>query len=82
MNIDVDTFSEEQQKFLASIVDDFGGPTSTGAVLRVLERVIYMLKPDIDLSVPEHESEKEVWADLEVCMAALQYWKVQNLSGR
>jgi hypothetical protein len=79
MNTDVDTFTDKQREFVGQIVSDFGGPTSTASVLMVLETAIYTLKPDIDLSRPEGESEKALWADLEACMAALQYWKVQQI---
>jgi hypothetical protein len=79
MNIDIDTFTDDQKNFLAQVVDDFGGPTSTASVLMVLERALYTLKPDFDFSTP-HETEKELYEDLEVCMAALHYWKVQNVA--
>lgn len=78
MNIDVDTFTEDQKKFLSQIASDFSGPTSTASLLMILERTMYTLKPDIDLSRPS-DADKDLWEDLEVCMAALHYWKVQNV---
>jgi len=38
--IDVDTFSDDQKRLLSGIVMDFGGPTSTGAVQRILESAL------------------------------------------
>jgi hypothetical protein len=75
--IDPDIFSDEQREFLAQLVDDMKGPTSVGSVLRVLEAVIYELKPDFDLdrsAIHDEQTSK----DLAVCMAALQYLKVQQ----
>ena len=39
--IDVDMFTDEQKRFLSALVSDFGGPTSTGNVLRVLEATLH-----------------------------------------
>lgn len=81
MNIDVDTFTDDQKRFLGQIVSDFGGPTSTATVLMVLEQALYTIKPDIDLARPD-SADKELWADLEVCMAALHYFKVHNIANQ
>jgi len=77
---DVDIFSEEQKKFLSSIVSDFGGPTSTGSVLYVMQNLLYHLKPDFDLD--SFSDDPELKADLEVCLAALHYLKVKDAAER
>jgi hypothetical protein len=73
---DVDIFSEDQKKFLASIVSDLDGTTSTGSILHVLQAVIYELVPDFDLS--KLSAAPELKEDLEVCLAALNYLKVKE----
>ncbi len=74
--LDVDTFSEEQKKFLSHIVSDFGGPTATGSVLYVMQSLLYYLKPDWELS--SFSDDPQIKADLEVCLAALHYLKVKD----
>lgn len=76
--IEIDAFTDDQKKFLAQIVDDLGGPTSTGNLLHVIEDLLYALKPDWQLSMLGEDT--DVRADIEVCMAALAYLKVQNLA--
>jgi hypothetical protein len=78
MNFDPDSFDEEQKQFLAYIVDDFGGPTSTRNVLSILEQALYELNPDWEVN-PTSLS-PELRKDIEVCMAALHYAKVQSLA--
>jgi hypothetical protein len=78
--VDVDCFTDDQRKLLAGIVDDFGGPTSTGTLLRILENALYELKPDWDLDL--RSLSDELKADLEVCIAALQYLKVKQVADR
>lgn len=78
MNIDPDAFSDEQRKFLTMLVDDFGGPCCTGSLLRILEEVIYQLKPDFDLDSQAVSADTR--SDLEVCFAALQFLKVQQVA--
>lgn len=74
--IDAHTFTEEQKKFLSSLVSDFGGPTSTGSLLYIIENLLYTLAPDWELkSLPDDSNIKN---DLEVCLAALQYLKVKD----
>nr|WP_180166852.1 hypothetical protein [Stenotrophomonas sp. SbOxS2]MCI1120112.1 hypothetical protein [Stenotrophomonas maltophilia]NYT99763.1 hypothetical protein [Stenotrophomonas sp. SbOxS2] len=76
--IEVYAFTDDQKKFLARIVDDLGGPTSTGNLLHVIENLLYALKPDWQLATFGEDT--DVRADLEVCMAALGYLKVQNVA--
>lgn len=73
---DVDIFSEDQKKFLANVVSDLDGPTSTGSVLHVLQSVIYELVPEFDLS--KLSNAPELKEELEVCLAALNYLKVKE----
>jgi hypothetical protein len=81
MHIDVDTFDEDQKKLLSLIVSDLDGPTMAATLLMILEEAIYLLKPDFELSSP-HDNEQKLWGELEVCLAALQYWKVKNAVGK
>lgn len=78
MNYDINSFDEEQKRFLSCIVSDFGGPTSTASVLYILERALGECKPDWELD-PQAFSE-DLRKDIEVCMAALNYSKVQSLA--
>ena len=78
MNYNIDDFSDEQKRFLSAIVSDFGGPTSTAAVLSILEHVLGECLPDWVLD-PQPMSE-DLRKDVEVCMAALNYSKVQSLA--
>jgi DNA-binding MarR family transcriptional regulator len=77
MNADPDSFTEDQRKFLAMLVSDLNGPTSTGSLLRLMESVVYELKSDFDLD-RKAISDETTRADLEVCFAALQYLKVKQ----
>lgn len=76
--IEVDAFTDDQRKFLAHIVDDLGGPTVTGSLLYIIENLLYTLKPDWQLST--FSDDADVKADIEVCMAALAYLKVQHVA--
>lgn len=77
---DVDLFTEEQKKFLSCLVSDFGGPTSTGTLLYIIEQLLYTLKPDWQLD--NFADDKDLQSDLEVCMAALSYLKVKDAVGK
>jgi hypothetical protein len=78
--LDVDGFTDEQKQFLSLIVSDFGGPTASPALLSIIENLLYTLKPDWELS--SFSDERELRSDIEVCMAALSYWKVHNVVER
>jgi hypothetical protein len=78
MIADVDDFDGEQRKLVASLVSDFGGPTMTPSLLYLLERVLYELNPDWDKD-PQALS-PETRKEVEACMAALQYLRVQNIA--
>lgn len=75
---DVDIFTADQKKFLSHIVSDFGGPTSTGSVLYVMQNLLYHLKPEWELS--SFSADAQLKADLEVCLAALHYLKVKDVA--
>lgn len=77
MNTDPDAFTAEQRQFLAMLVSDFHGPTSTGTVLRILEQVMYELKSDFAID-GQSIRDDDLRADVEVCLAALQYMKVKD----
>lgn len=74
--IDVDMFTDEQKRFLSALVSDFGGPTSTGNVLRVLEATLHEVKPEWERD-PSLVENQDLRSDLEVCLAALHYMKVK-----
>ncbi|MFS2167673.1 hypothetical protein [Variovorax sp. Varisp62] len=74
---DPDSFSEDQRKFLAMLVSDMHGPTCTGSLLRIMESLVYELKPDFDWD-SQAISDESTRADVEVCFAALQYLKVKQ----
>jgi hypothetical protein len=76
--IDVDSFTEDQKKLLSLIVDDFRGPTATPTLLFVMERVLYSLKPDWELDT--FSNEPDVRQDIEVCLAALSYYKIEQIA--
>ncbi|MFM0235919.1 hypothetical protein [Paraburkholderia sediminicola] len=76
--VDVDTFTDDQKRFLSRIVSDFGGPTTAGSLLRVLESALYELKPDWQLELGQISDDLK--SDLEVCIAALQYLKVKDVA--
>jgi len=74
--IDVDTFTEEQKQFLSRIVDDLNGQTATGSLLYFIERLVFALKPDWEIST--FASEDDIKDDFDVCLAALNYLKVKD----
>ncbi|WOB25910.1 hypothetical protein NYR95_19890 [Xanthomonas dyei] len=76
--VDPDTFDDSQKQLLSLIVDDLNGPTSVGALLRIMENVIYSLKPDFDLD--NFSNEPGIKSDIEICMAALSYMKVKQIT--
>lgn len=76
--VDVDTFNEEQKQFLSQIINDFGGPTQTGNLLYVIENLLYGLKPDWELQT--FHDQPDLKADIEVCVAALNYLKINNIT--
>jgi len=78
MNYDIKKFDTEQKRLLSCIVEDFGGPTSAATLLDIIERVLGECKPDWELD-PQAFSE-DLRKDIEVCMAALNYSKVQSLA--
>jgi hypothetical protein len=76
--IDPYAFTEEQKKMLAGIVSDLGGPTSTGLVLQIFENALYAIKPDWELDT--FSEDPGLRSDIEVCMLALQYSKVEDVT--
>lgn len=73
-------FDESQQEVFRLIVKDFGGPTSTKSILETLEYLVNNLaQPDIDPSWIDDEEHK---LHYEVCMAALEYARMIEISGR
>ncbi|VTQ61867.1 Uncharacterised protein [Stenotrophomonas maltophilia] len=76
--IDPDTFDDSQKQVLSLIVEDLNGPTSVGALLRMIENIIYSIKPDIELS--NFDNDSALRSDIEVCMAALNYMKVRQIA--
>ncbi|TXD43110.1 hypothetical protein TR80_009655 [Xanthomonas campestris] len=76
--IDPDMFDDHQKQLLSLIVDDLNGPTSAGALLRMIENIIYSLKPDFELA--NFSDDPELKSDIEICMAALNYMKVQQIT--
>ena len=77
MTTDIDNFDDEQKRTLAGLVSDFGGPTMTASLLYLLDRVLNELNPDWDRDPQalNTSTRKEV----EACMAALQYLRVQDI---
>lgn len=75
--VDVDTFTEDQKSFLSRIVRDFSGPTATGNLLYVIENLLYTLKPDWELD--RFPGDEHLKNDIEVCLAALAYLKIQDV---
>lgn len=75
----VESFNEQQQKDFKLICSDFGGPTSTGYVLDVMERAIYALEasPCID---PSCFNDKELLSEVLVCMAALEFCRMRAMT--
>lgn len=75
--VDADTFSDDQRQFLSLIVADLNGPTCVSSLLRVIEDTLYALKPEWEL---DRIQDGDLRRNLEVCLAALQYMKVKNVS--
>ena len=75
--VDVDAFTEDQKTFLSRIVRDFGGATATGNLLYVIENLLYTLKPDWELD--RFPGDESLRSDIEVCLAALAYLKIQDM---
>jgi hypothetical protein len=75
----VDSFNEQQQKDFKLICADFGGPTSTGYVLDVMERAIYALEANPELD-PSCFKDKELLNEVLVCMSALEFCRMRALS--
>lgn len=76
VEIDLDGFTEDQKKTLKLIVSDFGGPTMSLWLLGVIENLLYTLKPDWHLEKLDDETK----ADIDVCLAALNFHKVQQIT--
>jgi hypothetical protein len=78
MTVDVDVFDDEQKRTLACLVTDFDGPSMTATLLYILESVLGDLNPDWerDPQALRPETRKNV----EVCMAALQYLRIQDIA--
>lgn len=69
-------FDDEQLKDFRFICRDFGGPSSSAYVLDVLERCVFDLgQPDLD---SQCFSSPDLLREFEVCMAALEYSRMQS----
>jgi hypothetical protein len=75
VEIDVDGFNEDQKETLKLIISDFGGPTMSPWLLDVMENLLYTLKPDWHLE----KLDDEIKADIDVCLAALNFLKIQRV---
>ena len=75
----VESFNEQQQKDFKLICSDFGGPTSTGYVLDVMERAIFGLEASPYLD-PSCFNDKELLSEVLVCMAALEFCRMRALT--
>lgn len=64
------SFNKEQRETFNLIVSDLSGPTMTAFVLAALESVL-------DESNSGFESDEVT--DIDVCMAALEYFRMQSL---
>lgn len=72
----VSEFNSKQVKVFNLVVSDFGGSTMTAFVLSVLENVAYQIaQPHLDQSWVDEDTKD----DFDVCMAALEYYRMQNL---
>ena len=71
--INTETFTEAQTKFLKGLVADLDGPTHTGTLLYIIEKLLDKLKPNWKVS--NVVDDDQLRSDLEVCLAALQYIK-------
>jgi len=71
--INTATFTEKQTKFLKGLVADLEGPTHTGTLLYIIEKLLDELKPNWESG--NIVDDGELRSDLQVCLAALQYLK-------
>ena len=78
MIVDVDNFDDEQKQTLAFLVSDFGGSVITANLLYLLDRVLHVLNPDWDRD-PQALS-TDTRKEVEACMAALQYLRIQDIA--
>lgn len=76
--MDVESFTDEQKSFLAMILSDFSGPTATPKLLYMMENIMYTLKSDWDIQ--SFSQDPELKADIEVCIAALNYLKIDSFA--
>ena len=75
--VDISTFTDEQKKFVASMIRDFGGPTCTSNILAILRDALNEAAPDWEIDPSAFSG--ELRQDIESCMAALAYFEISNI---
>ena len=74
----VDTFTADQKKFLAHLVEDLDKSSCTARLLEIIENVLYTVDPDWENSMLGDIPDAK--ADLHVCLAALSYQKIKLMT--
>jgi|CXWL01.1.fsa_nt_gi hypothetical protein len=73
-------FNPAQQELLSLVVLDLDGPTSVARLLSIIGDLVDELPPNED-GKPDFRG-PELRADVEVCLAALQYLRVREIARR